>query len=239
MISVTDLGISFEASLENWIFRKASFKVARGQSFVILGPSGSGKSTLLKILAGLVPPTEGSFQLETENVGMLFQKNALFDSLTVLDNLLMPLRERAGIEGPEAEKKSRKLLEQVGLSHTLALYPSEMSGGMQKRLGIARALVLDPEILLYDDPTAGLDPITSRSIAELIRATQKERGTTLVCVTNDINRAYQLGDQIALLALGRLQMGGTPEQVRTTQDPALKQFIRGLAEGPLLSEAHV
>lgn len=230
VIEVKKLGKSFE---ENTVFKEVNFSVSRGSSYVILGPSGSGKSVLLKILAGLLTPDQGRITIASENLGMLFQKNALFDSLSVLENLLMPLKERAGLVGPEAEKKSLKMLEQVGLSHATELFPSEISGGMQKRLGIARALILDPEVMLYDEPTAGLDPITSRKIADLIRERQKTSGTTIVCVTNDVNRAYQLGDTIALLARGTLREGGTPEQVRSTQDPELRQFVKGLKQGPL------
>ena len=233
LVVVEKLGKSFDG---NWIFREVSFSVAEGESFVVLGPSGSGKSVLLKILAGLLPVDEGTFSLPSDGLGMLFQKNALFDSLSVLENLLMPLRERAGVVGPEARERSMKMLEQVGLAPAAELYPSEISGGMQKRLGIARALILDPSIMLYDEPTAGLDPITSRTIADLIRERQKRAGTTFICVTNDVQRAYQLGDRIALLAKGRLREGGTPDQVRASKDSELRQFVHGLKQGPLTEE---
>ena len=143
---------------------------------------------------------------------MLFQKNALFDSLTVEDNLLFPLRERLGVQGNEARKRAAELLSAVKLSGSEALHPDELSGGMQKRLGIARALIVEPDILLYDEPTAGLDPITSRIIAELIGDLREKKGTTLVTVTNDIHRAYQLGDRIFMLTQGRLIPGGSPRK---------------------------
>ncbi len=233
MITVNGVSKCFEE--DRWVFRDISLEVGDGESVVLIGPSGGGKSVLLKIVAGLLEPTAGSVTLGSNDIGMLFQKNALFDSLTVEENLLFPLKERLGIVGVEAKRRSGRLLESVGLKGNEALYPDEISGGMQKRLGIARALVVEPQIILYDEPTAGLDPITSKTIAELIQVLRRERGATLLSVMNDIPRAYQLGDRICLLAGGRLIDGGSPAQVRTTQDPAMKQFIYGLREGPLTS----
>lgn len=230
MISVKAAGMRFS---DQWLFRGVEFEIPRGSSLALVGPSGSGKSVLLKLVAGLLSPEEGEIRVDSSNVGMLFQKNALFDSLSVEENLQFPLREVLGITGREAVRRSHALLEQVGLSGTESQYPSSLSGGMQKRLGIARALIVEPEILLYDEPTAGLDPITSKKIAELIRSFQKERGTTLLVVTNDMQRAYQLGDRIALLAQGSLCLGGTPADVKQTRDPALRQFIYGQRKGPL------
>jgi phospholipid/cholesterol/gamma-HCH transport system ATP-binding protein len=230
MIRLKNIGKAFGS---HWIFRHLNLEVASGESLVLLGPSGSGKSVLLKTLAGLLRPTEGTLELGSKNLGMLFQKNALFDSLTLLENLLFPLKERLGVSGSLAEKKARPLLEAVGLGGCESLYPDEISGGMQKRLGIARALIVEPEILFYDEPTAGLDPITSRTIAELILRLKQEWGTTVVTVTNDVKRAYQLADRITLLALGKLSEPLPPDAIRQTEDPAIKQFIYGLKEGPL------
>jgi len=233
MIQVTNLGIEFN---DNWIFKEIDFKVASGQSTVIIGPSGSGKSVLLKIVAGLLEPTLGEVEIDSDNLGMLFQKNALFDSLTCEENLLFPLEERRGIVGREASKRARHFLKAVGLEHAIRLYPDEISGGMQKRLGIARALIVEPEVILYDEPTAGLDPITSRMIAAMILELKAEKGSTLLTVTNDVQRAYQLGDQIYLLANGKLELGGSPKEVKQTRHPAIKQFIYGLKKGPLTNE---
>jgi phospholipid/cholesterol/gamma-HCH transport system ATP-binding protein len=216
-----------------WVFKDLSLHVARGESVAILGPSGSGKSVLLKIIAGLIQSDQGTVRVESKNLGMLFQKNALFDSLTVEENLSFPLRERLGIRGSEADARISELLSAVKLSGNENLFPNELSGGMQKRLGIARALVVQPEVILYDEPTAGLDPITSRTIAEMIGSLQKKRGSTIVTVTNDVHRAYQLADRIFLLAQGKLIDGGTPKQVHETQLPELRQFVNGLQEGPL------
>jgi phospholipid/cholesterol/gamma-HCH transport system ATP-binding protein len=218
---------------EDWVFRNISFEVPQGKSVVILGPSGGGKSVLLKVLAGLLPADEGDFKIETSNLGMLFQKNALFDSFTVLENLLFPLRERRGLVGEAAKKISLDMLASVGLSEAQNQFPDEISGGMQKRLGIARALVVEPELILYDEPTAGLDPITSRTIADLIIRLREKQKSTLLIVTNDVHRAYQLGDEIYLLAEGELIRAGTPQQTRDSREPRIHQFMLGLKTGPL------
>ena len=232
MISVKKVGKQFK---NEWVFQGVSFEVKPQESIVIVGPSGSGKSVLLKTIAGLLAADEGQIQLGSTNVGMLFQKNALFDSFTVIENLLFPLRERKGMIGQPAKELATKFLAAVGLKGCEENYPDEISGGMQKRLGIARALIVEPEIILYDEPTAGLDPITSRTIADLIKTLQAEVGSTLITVTNDMQRAYQLGDRIFLLASGKLIDGGSPLQVQRTLDPGIRQFIYGLKTGPLTS----
>ncbi len=232
MIELQGVGKQFEG---RWIFRNVSFEVKAGESVVLLGPSGGGKSVLLKTIAGLLSPDEGIVQIQSSNVGMLFQKNALFDSFTVQENLLFPLKERRGIIGARAHAKAGEFLQAVGLAGTERLHPDEISGGMQKRLGIARALIVEPEVILYDEPTAGLDPITSRTIAELIQSLRRKSGSTLITVTNDIQRAYQIGDRIFMLAQGQLTPGGTPSEVRKTANPELRQFIYGLKDGPLTS----
>ncbi len=232
MIQIRNLGKEFD---KRWIFRNLNLEVKPQESVALIGPSGGGKSVLLKLIAGLLTANEGEIKLGTENVGMLFQKNALFDSLTVEENLLFPLRERQGITGAPAKAKAAYFLEAVGLKGNEKLFPDEISGGMQKRLGIARALIVEPELILYDEPTAGLDPITSKKIAELIADLRKRNGSTIVMVTNDVQRAYQIGDRIFLLAKGTLQGGQGAHETKNTQDPAIKQFIYGLKEGPLTS----
>lgn len=198
-----------------------------------MGPSGQGKSVFLKTIAGLFVPDKGQITLKSKNIGMLFQKNALFDSLTVEENLLFPLKERQGLIGAKARAKAQLFLQAVGLAGSEKQYPDEISGGMQKRLGIARALIVEPEILLYDEPTAGLDPITSRMIAELIKKLGAERATTSITVTNDVRRAFQLGDRVFLLAQGQLLGGGTPDEMKNEKSEAIKQFISGSRQGPL------
>ncbi len=230
MILMENIGKQFEGS---WIFRNLWLQVAPQESVVLIGPSGGGKSVLLKTIAGLLNPDEGKIQLGSKNIGMLFQKNALFDSFTVEENLLFPLREIKKIIGAEAKKIASRFLASVGLLGTEKLFPDEISGGMQKRLGIARALIVEPEIILYDEPTAGLDPITSKMIADLIKTLRIEGRSTLIAVTNDMQRAYQIADRVCLLAQGHLLDGGTPADLQASQIAEIRQFIYGFKNGPL------
>jgi phospholipid/cholesterol/gamma-HCH transport system ATP-binding protein len=215
----------------------------------LIGPSGSGKSTFFKIIAGLLSPQKGSviFQgtsihkaspkelnLLRKKMGLLFQKNALFDHLNALDNIVFSLKESHTEPCPDkASAIALHHLESVGLGHALQLLPDEMSGGMQKRLGIARAQALKPDFLLYDDPTAGLDPITSRHIIDLILTLQQECQSTLIVITNEILRAFQLATRIFFLCHGELLDLGSPTQAKHHPDPRVQQFLKAQAEGPL------
>lgn len=213
-----------------------------------MGPSGQGKTTLLKTMAGLITPRNGRVFINNQEwstlgsnerfetlkkLGMLFQKNALFDSLTCGENIAFPLRETTDLSEEEIQTKVDVFLEAVGITHAKFLYPDEISGGMQKRLGIARALALNPDIIFYDDPTAGLDPITSRKIIELILDLQKKNNSTVIAITNDVNRAYQLAKRMALVVDQELVITGTPEQTKKHPDPRVQQFIHGALHGPL------
>jgi phospholipid/cholesterol/gamma-HCH transport system ATP-binding protein len=169
--------------------------------------------------------------------GMLFQKNALFDSLTVADNVAFPLRETTKLTESEIKERVAYFLKAVGLDHAFELFPNEISGGMQKRLGIARALALHPELIFYDDPTAGLDPITSRMIVQLILELRKKMKSTIISITNDMNRAYQIADRLAMVIDGEVIITGNAEQTRSHRDPRVQQFIRGLLDGPLMVQA--
>jgi phospholipid/cholesterol/gamma-HCH transport system ATP-binding protein len=230
------------------VFASISLKIQRGEKLVIVGPSGSGKTSLIKLLAGLVDPTEGDIFLEDKalnrmdgeekltalkKMGMLFQKNALFDSLTCAENISFPLQEAAKKNETEIQEIVEFFLNAVGIPHAKNLYPDEISGGMQKRLGIARALALDPEIVFYDDPTAGLDPITSRKIIDLINDMQIKKKSTVIAITNDMNRAYQLADRIIMCVDHELIDTGTPEQTKKSTEPRVHQFIKGITKGPL------
>jgi phospholipid/cholesterol/gamma-HCH transport system ATP-binding protein len=234
MIHASGLHKSF---LGQAILQDVSLHVEAQESLVILGQSGVGKSVLLKLLAKLLIPDTGTVQLGSLNVGMLFQKNALFDSMSAFENLDFPLRERTSLSEAERTERANRYLDWVGLYSHRELLPHELSGGMQKRLGIARALIVEPEILFYDEPTAGLDPITSRMIVDLILRLSHELKTTLVSVTSDVARAFQMADKIALLVPG--DMGstlidiGSPEQTRNSPNPSVQQFILGLSRGPL------
>ena len=230
------------------LLQNINLQIHRGETFVLIGPSGHGKTVLLKLMAGILRATSGEVLIKGKNLsetddaerekilhsmGMLFQQNALFDSLTVSENIAFPLREVTNLSNSEIEARVDSYLEAVGLSHAKKLFPDEISGGMQKRLGIARALALDPEILFYDDPTAGLDPITSKKIADLILGLKKKRNATVVAITNDMNRAYQMADRIAMLIQGELIVTGSVSETKTHSDPRVRQFMQGLLEGPL------
>lgn len=243
------VSVSFE---DVTVLQNVDLEVLEGECFVLVGPSGQGKTTMLKTLAGLIDPQDGEVIIQNKNwkdidgserlellkkVGMLFQKNALFDSFTCGDNIAFPLRETTSLSSSEIEQKVETYLEAVGIPHAKNLYPDEISGGMQKRLGIARALALRPSIIFYDDPTAGLDPITSRKIIDLILQLRAEDRSTVVAVTNDMNRAFQLADRIGMLVDGELIITGTPEETKRHQDPRVHQFIRGQLEGPLTALA--
>lgn len=253
MIELRHVTLSYAPEIGNegetdTIIRDVNLTIPEGEVFVLIGPSGKGKSTLLKLMAGLIEPTSGDVFIEGKNwkdmtsaerevlaskTGMLFQKNALFDSLSVAENVAFPLREVAQAPETEIQNAVAHYLDAVGLSHAKDLSPDEISGGMQKRLGIARALALKPEIVFYDDPTAGLDPITSRKIIQLIISLQKEMNTTVVAVTNDMNRADQMAHRIGMVVDTELIVCGTPAQTKKHSDPRVQQFIHGELFGPL------
>ena len=245
MIELKDVVMRFGDTV---MLNHVNLKVEAGETLVLIGPSGQGKSVLLKLLGGILIPTSGQIIIDGINLvtargieraqllrrmGMLFQKNALFDSLTVADNIAFPLRETTRLTEGEIAKKIAFFLEAVGIAHARDLFPDEISGGMQKRLGIARALALNPQIIFYDDPTAGLDPITSRVIVQLILKLQEETKATVVAVTNDMNRAYQMADRIAMVVDGIVIETGNAEQTTAHKDPRVHQFITGNLEGPL------
>jgi len=250
MIVLEGLSITFGEDLP--LLRDVNLAVRRGETFVVVGPSGVGKSVLLKTIAGLITPTKGRVLIDGANLhqlkkseqaavmmkmGMLFQKNALFDSLTVSENLAFPLREATGLSENEIQEKIAVFLKHVGLSHAAELMPNEISGGMQKRLGVARALILNPQIILYDDPTAGLDPITSRMIIELITRLNKEFGTTVLAITNEMNRAYQMADRIGVILDGELLITGNVEETKKFPDPRVQDFILGRFKDEIVSFA--
>lgn len=245
IIQLKDITVAFD---DHTVLKSINLDIKKGETFVIVGPSGQGKTTLLKTMAGLITPRNGEVFVEQQpwltlsnierikllkKMGILFQKNALFDSLTCGENIAFPLRETTSLSEQEIAKKVEYFLEAVGLPHAKDLYPDEISGGMQKRLGIARALALDPEIIFYDDPTAGLDPITSRRIVELIIDLKRKKGSTIVAITNDMNRAWQMADRIGMVVDQSLLITGTPEETRKNTDPRVSQFISGEVRGPL------
>jgi phospholipid/cholesterol/gamma-HCH transport system ATP-binding protein len=231
------------------VLRGVDIDVPQGECLVIIGRSGTGKSVLLKHVVGLMNPDEGAVHVNGVDVsglaekdllelrrgmGMLFQGGALFDSMTVGENVGLPLREHTSMPESQIEIVVSEKLSLVGLEGTETMRPSNLSGGMKKRAALARSLVLNPRIMLYDEPTTGLDPITSDLINRLIRRLQKRLGMTSIAVTHDMRSAYHIADRIAMLHEGRIHAVGTPDEIQATQDPAVRQFIEGSAEGPLL-----
>lgn len=231
------------------VFHNFSFQVTKGDCLVLVGPSGSGKTLFLKLLAGLIKPDSGKVlyrgtDLSTlsnkirrefiEQVGMLFQKNALFDSMTVRENLNFTLTQvRPSMVSSERKDLIEHYLEAVDLGHVESLFPGELSGGMQKRLGIARALVLNPRLVFYDDPTAGLDPISSRKIIQLILDLKDKLGATIVTVTHDMARAYQLAGRILVCFHEDFVLAGSESETRSSTNKKVAQFINGQTQGPL------
>lgn len=245
IIQINNVTKAFGADV---VLESVSFDIHQSEKFVLVGPSGEGKTVLLKMMAGILPPTSGEILVDGVNIytskgqekievikkmGMLFQKNALFDSLTCAENIGFPMREVTEKSEKEINDKITYFLDEVQIPHARDLYPDEISGGMQKRLGIARALALEPEIIFYDDPTAGLDPITSRVIIDLICNLQKENNSTVVAITNDMNRAYQMADNIAMVVNKEVIITGNAKQTQSHSDPRVSQFIRGQLTGPL------
>jgi phospholipid/cholesterol/gamma-HCH transport system ATP-binding protein len=223
-------------------------EIPTGETWVIIGRSGTGKSVLLKHIVGLMKPDQGSIQIDGEDVatmdeaeinevrkrfGMLFQGAALFDSLSVGDNVGLALREHRVMPEDKIRERVAERLDWVGLSGSEKQRPSDLSGGMRKRVGLARAIAMDPQFILYDEPTTGLDPITADVIDQLIRAMQQRMRVTSVVVTHDLASAYKVGDRIAMLHDGKVVFQGTPEETRASRDPLVKQFIEGSSEGPI------
>jgi phospholipid/cholesterol/gamma-HCH transport system ATP-binding protein len=222
--------------------------VIRGETLVILGGSGSGKSTLLRLMIGNVKPDGGDIlslghsicemtSLELTNyrksIGVLFQSGALYNSMTVGENVALPLREHTDLPEETMEIMVKIKLEQVGLRKHADRLPAELSGGMKKRAGLARAIALDPQILFYDEPSAGLDPVTSHEIDILINDLNKKLGVTSVVVTHEMDSAFRIADRMVLLDRGKFIVSGTPEEMEASTDPLVRQFVHGLIDGPL------
>jgi len=222
--------------------------VPRGQQRVILGRSGQGKSVLLKLIVGLLDPDGGSIHVDGAEVprrsrgdlyrlrrhfSMVFQGGALFDSLTILENVTLGLQEHTDLDPDELRARGEESLRMVGLEGTGEKMPSEMSGGMRKRASLARAIIEKPDYILYDEPTTGLDPITSDAINRLIQSLARELGVTSVVVTHDMQSAFTVGDRFALLNNGRIVFEGSKAEAEAAVDGPMRQFIDGSAEGPL------
>jgi len=222
-----------------------SLRIADGETLVIIGYSGTGKSVALKHIVGLLQPDAGDVIVDgqavstlerddltklRQGIGYVFQFAALFDSMTVADNLALGLRRRRELSDEEIDDRVREALAVVDLSGTEERLPAELSGGMRKRVGIARAIALQPRYILYDEPTTGLDPVTSAVIDRLMVRTREHLGVTGVVVTHDMRSAYTVGDRIAMLYEGRIRQVGTVAEIQETEDPVVRQFIEGRPE---------
>jgi len=222
-----------------------SLEIPDGQTTVILGHSGAGKSVALKLVVGLIEPDHGAVEVDGQvvhtleregltvlrsKIGFVFQFAALFDSMTVAENLALGL-QRQGVADAEIADRSAEALGVVGLAGSEERLPSELSGGMRKRVGIARAIVLRPKYILYDEPTTGLDPVTAAVMNELMVRTRETYGVTGVVVTHDMNSAYTVGDRIAMLYRGKVRQVGSVDAIRGSHDAVVRQFVEGRPEG--------
>jgi phospholipid/cholesterol/gamma-HCH transport system ATP-binding protein len=245
MIEIKDVHKSFEG---NQVLRGVDLTINKGENMVIIGRSGCGKSVLLKLIIGLLKPDAGKILVNGDEVtslngnqlnqlrqkfGMLFQASALFDSMTVDENVGLGLREHTKMPEVEIKKKVKETLKLVGLSGIEEKKPAELSGGMKKRVGLARAIAMDPEYVLYDEPTTGIDPIMADVINELIINLRNTLAITSIAVTHDIVSAYKIADRIAMLYEGKIIFIGTPEETKNTNHPVVRQFIEGSAQGPI------
>jgi phospholipid/cholesterol/gamma-HCH transport system ATP-binding protein len=242
MIEVRELSKSFG---KHQVLDKVSFRIEKGESVVIIGRSGGGKSVLLKHLVGLLTPDSGQVLVAGENIeemnerqllrvrhrfGMLFQGAALFDSLTVAENVAFAFRRDRTLPPEEVARRVAQVLEMVELPGTEDKKPSELSGGMRKRVGLARAIIYEPEIVLYDEPTTGLDPIVSDSIDKLILRVRDRFRSTTVVVTHDMRSARRLGQRIMMLHESKIYATGDPETIFASKDPIVRQFIDGVSD---------
>jgi phospholipid/cholesterol/gamma-HCH transport system ATP-binding protein len=230
------------------VLQGLDLEIKRGETMVIIGRSGEGKSVLLKCILNLVEPDNGKIWFDGQNVlqmsekgkarfrqrfGMLFQGAALFDSMNVAENVSFGLRRLTDYSEEKIREIVREKLALVGLKDIEALKPAELSGGMKKRVGLARAIAMNPEVILYDEPTTGLDPIMADAINDLILQMQKKLAVTSIVVTHDMTSAYKIADRIAMLHLGRIVETGTPARIKNSKNPLVHQFITGSAHGPI------
>jgi phospholipid/cholesterol/gamma-HCH transport system ATP-binding protein len=244
-IRVVNLQKSFG---EKRVLRGLDLEVCQGESMVVIGGSGSGKTVLIKSIIGLIQPESGEIYIEgleitslnerrmnevRKKFGMLFQGGALFDSMTVWENVSFGLRRHTRLKEGEIRKMASEKLRLLGLENIEDLMPSELSGGMKKRVSLARAIAMEPEILLYDEPTTGTDPIMADAINELILQMKKKLRVTSVTITHDMKSAYKIADRIAMLYQGQIIEVGTPEEIRNSSNPIVQQFIEGRSEGPI------
>ena len=238
----------YKAFGKNRVLEDLNLEVPRGESVVVIGGSGSGKTVLIKHIIGLLRPDSGRVLIDNEEIshlperklnkirqriGMLFQYGALFDSMSVGDNVAFALREHTNIRRKEVRERVAHYLRMVGMPDTEDLWPVDLSGGMRKRVGLARAIAYEPLIILYDEPTTGLDPIMADVINNLICDLNEKLNVTSVTITHDLASARKIADRIAMLYDGTIIESGTPEEIMASENPYVRQFVTGSAEGPI------
>jgi phospholipid/cholesterol/gamma-HCH transport system ATP-binding protein len=245
MIQLTNLHKAFGSQK---VLNGLNLTIPDGQITAIIGPSGEGKSVLLRHIIGLMQPDSGQIEIDGESIigirrsemnrirekfGMLFQNAALFDSMNVFENVAFPLQEKTSFSKAEIHTRVLSALEDVGLKNVEQKFTDELSGGMKKRVGLARALLLNPKIILFDEPTTGLDPIIKRAIHQLIRETHAKFGFTALIVSHEIPDIFDIAQNVAMLFRGEILQFGTADEIRNSTNPAVKQFISGSLDGPI------
>jgi phospholipid/cholesterol/gamma-HCH transport system ATP-binding protein len=245
LIELNEIHKSFDG---NNVLKGISLKVEKGEILVLIGMSGYGKSVILKHVVGLMNPDKGQVFVDGQEVnrlkggtladlrskiGFLFQGGALFESMTVFENIAFPLKEKIGLEKSIIEEKVHNVLEQVGLKGTDSKYPAQLSGGMQKRAALARELVWEPEIMLFDEPTTGLDPIIGHAILNLIEDIHNRMNFTGIIITHELERVFKIVNKVAMLHEGVIIESGLPEEILASGNPVVKQFLSGETEGPI------
>ena len=251
MISIRNLSKAFRPAgggPPNRVLQSVSFDVPTGCLYGLIGPGAAGKSVLLKMVTGLMKPDTGNILIDDEDVtqlselqlqktrlkiGMLFQNNALFDHLTVADNIAFPLRRLTNLPEDQIREKVLERLASVALSGFDTRMPAGLSGGQKKRVGVARATIAQASIVLYDEPAAGLDPVTSQKIFEMLKAEQRAANATVIMVSSDLDRLLTVTDRVGMMYRGQLIFDGTTAEAKNSVEPRVKQFVHGLTEGPL------